>query len=130
MQKYLSLLTALSFVILSCSCSANKTNVKNDRDQQNETINKIEIVSKISFKKVTGRAILVGNKIKLFDNDLNLIEDISNLKTKFIEITGISDSIFNDTKDICNAFWYVKIKTSNKEGIVNGRCVFKIENSN
>lgn len=130
MRRNILLLLTLSFGIFSCSNSAIKINGQKDKELQFEIEKKIENASNVSFKKIKGQAILVGNSIKLLDNNLKVIEDISNLTTKFVEITGISDSLFNDTKEICNAYWYVQIRTSDKEGIVNGRQVFKIESSN
>ena len=81
----------------------------------------------ISFKPMNGPAVLLGNSIMLLNNNLEEVEDISNLNTKIVEITAISGSLINETDDICDAYWYVKIKVGDKEGIVNGKNVFQIE---
>jgi hypothetical protein len=86
--------------------------------------------NKVTFKHTKASAILIGKSIKLLNKDLKVIGDIMGSPNTFFEITGVSDTIYNDTKDICNAYWYVKIKVDNKEGIVNGRYVFKLESSN
>lgn len=106
--------------IISCTNSANKLNVQNNKSQAK---------SIITFNNVKGQAILIGEPIYLMDTDLKVINDISNQTTKLVKVTGVSDSLFNNTKDKCNAFWYVKIKIADKEGIVNGRQVFMIEDS-
>ncbi|MDD4697642.1 MAG: hypothetical protein PHR52_08910, partial [Fermentimonas sp.] len=80
--------------------------------------------------KTKGQAILMGKSIKIYDNNLNVSEELSNMPPRIVDIIGISDSLFNDTKENCNAFWYVKVRGEKINGIVNGRQVFKIQNSN
>jgi hypothetical protein len=124
MRKHFGLLTILAFGFISCSNYGQQKIAIVDKE-----INQTNNTSKVNFKTVKSQAILIGKPIKLLDSNLNIIADISNMTSKFVEITGVSDTIFNDTKDLCNAFWYVKIKIANKEGIVNGKQVFKIEDS-
>jgi len=88
-----------------------------------------EIISEITFTKTNGQAILIGNSIRILDNNLDLVEEITNNQPQIVDIIGISDSLFNQTKEICNAFWYVKVKGNTINGIVNGRQVFEIQNS-
>jgi len=86
-------------------------------------------IEEIKFTETSGEAILIGEKIKLLDNELKVIADISNLAGKIVDIKGVSDSLFNQAKDFegfCKAFWYVKIQSNTINGIVNGRQVFKI----
>ena len=118
MRKYFGLLLTLTIGFTACSQTGNKTNNQSDTN------------SEITFKKTKGQAILMGNMIKILDNNLNVKEEFSNIPPRIIEITGISDSLFNDTKEICNAFWYVKVQGEKINGIVNGRQVFEIQNSN
>ncbi len=118
MRKYLGLLTILTIGLIACSQTTNKTNVQSD------------IIPEITFKKTRGQAILMGKSVKILDSNLNVIEEISNNPPQIVDIIGISDSLFNNTKEICNAFWYVKVKGEKINGIVNGRQVFEIQNSN
>lgn len=129
MRKLIGLLTILTIGLIGCSNTGNKSNGQNDKELQNQTATINVKAPKLTIKSTKGQAILIGKPIKLLDNNLNVIDDISEMTTKYVSITGISDTLFNDTKDICNAYWYVRIKIADKEGIVNGRQVFKIESS-
>lgn len=120
----------LAFNICACSNSTNKENVLSTSVDNLKTKELNQKVPSVTFKNTEGQAILIGDKIELLDQDLKPIEDISNLSREIVEIKGVSDSLFNLTKEICNAYWYVRIKTGDKEGIVNGRQVYKIINSN
>jgi len=135
MKVTILFITILSLCVLPCCNSANKK-AQNNEEQQTEneipdtfstTQNKNESLDIISFKPMNGQAVLLGNSIMLLNNNLEDIEDISNLNTKIVEITAISDSLINETDDICDAYWYVKIKSGDKEGIVNGKNVFQME---
>ena len=83
----------------------------------------------LKFNKTNSKGVLIGENIELLDNDLNKIDDISNLSGKIIDIVSVSDSLYNQSDNICDAFWFVKIKSANIDGIVNGRQVFEIQNS-
>ncbi len=126
MKKYFKLLVITAIGLLTCSQTGNNANIQNDKEIQRQS----DIISGITFKKTKGQAILMGKSIKVYDNNLNVSEELSNIPPRIVDIIGISDSIFNDTKDICNAFWYVKVRGEKIDGIVNGRQVFKIQNSN
>ncbi len=110
----------------SCSNPQKKEN-KEQSIQEKTTIDKN--ANELNFKEVVGQAVLIGEKIELLDKNLKTIEDYSNLTGKIVNIKGISDSLFNNSEDICKSFWYVKIETENIKGIVNGRQVFEIQNS-
>lgn len=125
MRKYFGLLFFLGIGLLACSQTRNKTNNQDDKEIQRKS----DIISKITFKKTNSQAILIGKSVKIFDNNQNVIEEISNIPPQIVDIVGISDSLFNNTKEICNAFWYVKVKGEKINGIVNGRQVFEIQNS-
>ena len=133
MKRYLIQLIILN--VFACSNPQDK-----ETEQQNPQENNIvepeitqeNIATKIEgpkFKETNMQAVLIGNNIELLDNELKTIDNISNLSGDIIELTAVSDSLFNQSKDICDAFWYVKIKGADKEGIVNGRQVFKIVES-
>jgi len=126
MKKYFKLLVITAIGLITCSQTGNNANVQNYKEIQHQS----DIISEITFKKTKGQAILMGKSIKIYDNNLNVSEELSNMPPRIVDIIGISDSLFNDTKENCNAFWYVKVRGEKINGIVNGRQVFKIQNSN
>lgn len=134
MKRFLIPIIILS--ICACSNPQRKENKPQNNQEENaiDSLINTEILDKnaneLKFKEVNGQAVLIGEKIELLDNNLKTIDDISNLTGKIVDIMGVSDSLFNNSKDICKAFWYVKIQSGNITGIVNGRQVFKIQNSN
>lgn len=123
----------IALCLCSCSNSLKEESVQiisttkylEDALVANEPIWKKE--KSVQYKN---HAVLIGNKIDLLNDDLDFIEDISNLSGQIVEILEISDSLFNNSDKFCDAFWYVKIKKENKMGIVNGRQVFQIQNTN
>jgi hypothetical protein len=121
MRIYLAQFMLIIIGLKACSQTVNRTHFQSGKS---------EISSEIIFKKTKGQAILMGKSVQIFDDRLNVIEEINNIPPQIVDIIGISDSLFNNTKDICNAFWYVKVKGEKFNGIVNGRQVFEIQNSN
>ncbi|WP_298119499.1 hypothetical protein [Flavobacterium sp.] len=125
-NKMKRLTTILSLIILiSCEQRENKTHLK--------TIEKVESVKseanqiKITFYKVNGKGILLGDKIKLLDENFKEIKDISYLNEHFVEVTEVSDKYqkIKPTDDYCEEFKYVKIKTKDFEGYVDGRKIYE-----
>jgi hypothetical protein len=122
--------------IYACTNPQKKENKEQSIQEKNtiDSLTNTEILVKnaneLNFKEVNGRAVLIGEKIELLDKNLKAIDDISNLTGRIVNIKGVSDSLFNNSEDICKAFWYVKIETENITGIVNGSQVFEIQNSN
>ncbi len=121
-----NLTTILSLIILvSCGQQESKTN--------NQTTEKLEGVEtdtneiKISFYKVNGKGILLGDNIKLLDENFKEIKDISYLNEQFVDITEVSDKYhkIKPTDDYCQEFKYVKIKTKDFEGYVDGRKIYE-----
>ena len=80
-----------------------------------------------TFFPFNGKGILIGEKITLLDSSLNAIKDISDLNESFVDITAISDSLYkkNEKDDYCEKFKYVKIKSKDFEGIIDGRLIFE-----
>jgi hypothetical protein len=120
------LTTILSLVILiSCGQQGNKTS--------KETTEKIESVKtdtteiKITFYKVNGKGILLGDHIKLLDESFKEIKDISYLNEHFVDVTEVSDKYhkIKSTDDYCQEFKYVKIKTKDFEGFIDGRKIYE-----
>ena len=134
MKRFLIPIIIICFY--ACSNPQKKEN-KEQSIQEKTTIDSLtntETIDKnaneLNFIEVARQSVLIGEKIELLDKNLKTIEDISNLTGKIVNIKGISDSLFNNSEDICKAFWYVKIETENVKGVVNGRQVFEIQNSN
>jgi hypothetical protein len=129
MKRFLIPIILLS--VYSCSNSQGKE-IKQEHNTTDSVTNTefLENIKELTFKDAIGQAVLIGEKIELLDNNLKTIDDISNLTGKIVDIKGISDSLFNKSKNFCDAFWYVKIETQNITGIVTGRQVFEIQNSN
>lgn len=125
--------------ILLCICACSNPRKEEDKRQSNKEHKAIDTltitetqdqnVEEVKFKETYGQAVLIGDRIELLDNELKTIDDISILTGKIVDIKGVSDSMFNQSKDICKAFWYVKIEAENIKGIVNGRQVFEIQKS-
>ncbi|MDX1908279.1 MAG: hypothetical protein SF053_14680 [Bacteroidia bacterium] len=118
--------TILSLTILiSCGQQENKTS--------NQTIEKIESVksdmnqTKITFYKVNGKGILLGGNIKLLDENYKEIKDISYLNEQFVDVTEVSDKYYKlkPTDDYCQEFKYVKIKTEDLVGYIDGRKIYE-----
>lgn len=121
-----SLTTILSLIILvSCGQQENKTN--QDITEKVENVLTDTTQTKITFSKVNGRAILLGDNIKLLDENFKEIKDISYLNEQFVDVTEVSDKYhkINPTDDYCQEFKYVKIKTKDFEGYVNGRKIYE-----
>ena len=136
MERCLIIIFILS--LYACSNSRKKESKQTIKRQAEKvgTLKKTEIVKtnkeEIKFSETDGEALLIGEKIELFDTDLNVIEDITNLSGKIVNIKGVSDSLFNHGKgseEFCKSFWYVKIHNDTINGIVNGTQVFKIQDS-
>jgi hypothetical protein len=112
MKKYFMLLVILS--ILSCSDTPSHT--------QDPFV--------VHFNSKESKAVLIGQKIDLLGVDTKPSADISHLNGRLVDLIGVSDSLYNiNTGDICDAFWYAKIKSDNIEGIVNGKHVYEINDS-
>ena len=82
--------------------------------------------SKITFYNVNGKGILLGKNIQLLDDNFNAIKDISYLNEQFVEITQVSHQYHkvNPTDDYCDEFKYVRIKTKDVIGYIDGRNLY------
>ena len=109
---------------MSCGKQENKTSVVTT--EKTERIVQDTTASKIIFHKTNGKAVLLGNDIKLLDGNFKEIKDISNLNEQLVDITEISDLTYkaNPADEHCQEFRYVKIKTKDTEGYVDGRKVY------
>lgn len=112
-------------ILISCGQKENKTNLVNTdkavsvtKDTSNQTI---------TFYKVNGKAILLGDNIKLLDNNFKVIKDISYLNEQFVQVIEVSDKYHkgNPIDEFCQEFKYVKIKGKGIEGYVDGRKLYE-----
>ncbi len=121
-----TLTTILSLILLiSCGQQENKTN--QDTTEKSESIKTDSNQPKITFYKANGRVILLGNNIKLLDANFKEIKDISSLNEHFVDVIEVSDKYHKakPTDDYCQEFKYVKIKTKDLEGYVDGRKIYE-----
>ena len=119
------LIPALGFItLISCGKQENKTSVVTT--EKTEHIVQDTTASKITFHKADGKAVLLGNDIKLLDGNFKEIKDISNLNEQLVDITEVSDLTYkaNPADEHCQEFRYVKVKTKDTEGYVDGRKVY------
>ena len=133
-KRCVILIVALSF--FACSNSNQKKEKKVVAEQSAKVEDKLQVEKKkndkekISFTNSSGDAVLIGEKIELLNADLKVVADISNLAGTMVTIKGVSDSLFDQSEDFCESFWYVKIQNDTMNGIVNGRQVFKVLKGN
>ncbi|QCX38629.1 hypothetical protein FF125_09370 [Aureibaculum algae] len=82
---------------------------------------------KLYFENESSDGVLLGQDIQLLDEDLKMVETIA--EGTFVKIIGKAMYYFNENKKdwSCNGYKYVKIKYNDKEYIVAGPNVFKIE---
>ena len=112
-------------LLISCGQQENKTNQATTEKVENLTTDTSQ--TKITFCKVNGKGILLGNNIKLLDENFKEIKDISYLNEQFVDITEVSDKYhkLKPTDDYCQEFKYIKIKTKDFEGYVDGRKIYE-----
>lgn len=95
-------------------------------------ITKSEIKGKnkttIVFIKTSAKAVLLGTEIKLLDNNFKIVRDISNLNEQIVEVIAVTRSTYKQypKDEYCKELKYVKIKTKEFEGIVDGRKVYEL----
>lgn len=132
-MKYLAL---ISLIIMFFSCKNNVETVEKTT-QTKDTIDNVSIStnSKIYFEKIKNepfsnyqaKAVLIGQKIELFDVNNRLIKDISNLNEKIVSVLAISDKInFHKNASDCNEYRWVKIKIDNEIGFVDGTYLYEL----
>ena len=115
-------------LIILASCEQNIQYTENTIQTKNTNTIKDSLFHNSTFIKVNNRAVLLGDTIKLLDNIFNEIKDISYLKEQLVIITEVSEKLHKEkpTDNYCNEFKYVKIKTKDIEGYVDGRKVYAL----
>lgn len=123
MKKLTSILSLIT--LFSCGQQENKTN--QGTTEKVESVKTDTNQTKITFYKYNGKGILLGDNIKLLDENFIEIKDISYLNEQFVDITEVSDKYhkLKPTDDYCQKFKYVKIKTKDLVGFVDGRKIFE-----
>ena len=118
MNKLIVLLPLILFI----SCGQAKTTNKKDKLALTESNN----TDTIKYLQLSNKAVLLGSDLKLLDKNYKIIKDISNFNGKIIEITAVSKYYqkLKPTDDFCEDFKYVKVKSKEFEGIVDGRRVY------
>lgn len=121
-----TLTTILSLIIL-ISCGQKDKNITQETTEKVESIKTDTNEIKITFYKVNGKGILLGDNIKLLDENFKEIKDISYLNEQFVDVTEVSDKYhkIKSTDDYCQEFKYVKIKTKDFKGYVDGRKIYE-----
>lgn len=113
-------------ILISCEQQSNKTSSATAEkvDSSKTETDKI----KNTFYNAIRRGILLGDNIKLLDENFKEIKDISYLNEQLVDITEVSDRYHktNPTDDYCEEFKYVKIKTKDIEGYVDGRKIYEL----
>lgn len=114
-------------LILLISCGQQENKTKDEKTEKVEGIKTDTTQTKITFYKVNGKGVLLGDNIKLLDDNLKEIKNISFLNEQFVDVTEVSDKYYKikPTDDYCQEFKYVKIKTKEFEGYVDGRKIYE-----
>jgi len=120
-------LTLILSIFLLTSCGQQETKTNSVNTDKVESVTKDTTDKKVTFYKVNGKAILLGDNIKLLDENFKVIKDISFLNEQFVEVTEVSDKYHkaNPSDDYCQDFKYVKIEAKDFEGFVDGRKLYE-----
>jgi hypothetical protein len=132
-MKFLALI-ALIIIFFSCK---NNVDTAEKTAQTKDTINNvsisttsqspIEIIKNEPFSNYQAKAVLIGQKIELLDENSKIIKDISNLNEKIISVLAISNKInFHKNVSDCNEYKWVKIKIDNEIGFVDGTYLYEL----
>lgn len=132
-MKYYSLL-ALTFTIFSCKNTVETAEIITQRKNTikskltaNTNATKITLIKNEPFSIYQTKAILIGKKIELFDENNNVIKDISYLKEKIVSVLEISNKInIHKNEKECNEYKWVKIKIGDETGFVDGTKLYEL----
>ena len=120
------MLFILSLIALTaCAQKETKSNTVNTYNVKSVTND--TTVKKVTSYKVNRKAILIGENIKLLDENFKVIKDISYLNEQFVEVIAVGTKYHKakPTDDDCQQFKYIKIKTKELQGYVDGRKLFE-----
>lgn len=120
------------FALLITLTSACAQDNKLAHSEATKQTTHISIDKLIDFQNVNFKGILIGENIKLLDDDFDEIKDISYLSEQFVEIVAVSKVSYklNPADEYCDEAKYIRIKTKDFEGYVDGRKVFQLLENN
>ena len=112
-------------------CTEEDLSVRNDASEDSEFVSRYDLHlpdenKNLIFLPDKKEAFLLGDSIPIYNHKGFLKEKRTDLDTKWVAIVGVSDTLYNFTKDYCTAFHYIKIVLNNTDSlIVDGRNVFR-----
>ena len=112
-------------------CTEEDLSVRNDASEDSEFVSRYDLHlpdenKNLIFLPDKKEAFLLGDSIPIYNHKGFLKEKRTDLDTKWVAIVGVSDTLYNFTKDHCTAFHYIKIVLNNTDSlIVDGRNVFR-----
>lgn len=116
----------LPLLFLACQPTASKNQEQSFTDQEasSKASENRNIKETITFQRLEGQAILIGHSIDALNPELQ--NEFTLKEGALVKIIGVSDSLFQETEDYCDAFNYLKIKYKDAVGIIDGRNVYPI----
>ena len=129
MKTLLYILTLL--LLMSCGQKTNNSTTElmtNRNDSIVTTSNLTE--SKIEFKKYAVDGMLLKGKIRIFDNNLKIKENLEVNEITLVQILEKSTKMYNvdGNTDNCEKAYFLKIKFQGKDYTVFGQDVYEINN--
>ena len=112
-------------------CAEEDLSVRKDPSEDSEFVSRYDLHlpdenKNLIFLPDKKEAFLLGDSIPIYNHKGFLKEKRTDLDTKWVAIVGVSDTLYNFTKDHCTAFHYIKIVLNNTDSlIVDGRNVFR-----
>lgn len=112
-------------------CAEEDLSVRKDPSEDSEFVSRYDLHlpdenKNLIFLPDKKEAFLLGDSIPIYNHKGFLKEKRTDLDTKWVAIVGVSDTLYNFTKDYCTAFHYIKIVLNNTDSlIVDGRNVFR-----
>jgi len=132
-----NLIKILLFASFFTSCENNTSKVENPYQQIDSikidtvkvaTIQNDSTIKDESFKPLISRAILIGEKIELLDENEKVIKDISNQKETIIKVIAKSMKLnhYKIAKEPeCNEFYWVKVIVNKDTGYIDGNRLYE-----
>jgi hypothetical protein len=126
MKTIPTLLLFLFILLLSC----NQSNKSKKQATITSNADYLEIASRnISLKEIPhiNKGVLIGDTILLYDDNWKVLKNISTDAESIVDLTAISDNgfIFDTITDQQIKYPFIKIKYSDIDGWVSGKCVYE-----